>query len=246
MPAYSHLYKDAVPLDSVDLNFVSLFTIETRWSVYLLNSWKEITPECLQRLVRFIKPTTQGRHPVHYDKESSNSLLLAVYPNFNDGIIAKLFSLHLPVDAISLWVDENLKAELEAFCKTLGPLYKVKSCRDSLTQNAVDALIEKFVPVDGGEFLLGQHLSKDQLEKLVVKCGMSDKKVGITVAKEDDRSDDLTKFFNFEKYYSKKRISHGVVTGVRERAKLAIRAWRPTPNELYFDWVEKDVAMILD
>uniref|UniRef100_A0A1I7Y1L2 FCP1 homology domain-containing protein n=1 Tax=Steinernema glaseri TaxID=37863 RepID=A0A1I7Y1L2_9BILA len=140
---------------------------------------------------------------------------------------------------------EEVQTVVEEFLESAEPFYDIAIWCSGfvLKQSTVDALIDKFVPVDGGNFIFNpQRLNKEELEKLVVKCEMSDKKVCVTVPMNSARSDDLTKLFDFEKYYSKMRISHSAITGIREGAKLAMRAWNPNPNELYFDWVEKDVA----
>uniref|UniRef100_A0A1I7YF67 DNA-directed DNA polymerase n=1 Tax=Steinernema glaseri TaxID=37863 RepID=A0A1I7YF67_9BILA len=195
---------DLVPLDSVNLKFITNFTIS---SYHLDNNWKEVTLNQLQRLVQYIKPTTEGRPPVRFDCESGNHL--GIFCTSTD-IYRKLLSMRLPVDSVLLRFNkQELQAAVEEFLESAGPLYYVSCDFIRLKQSTVDTLIDKFVPLDEGCFYMGgpTRLTKAQLERLVLKCEMSNKKIKIEVWPEGARGRfKVTDFFDFEKRYTKKKI----------------------------------------
>uniref|UniRef100_A0A1I7YH97 GCV_T domain-containing protein n=1 Tax=Steinernema glaseri TaxID=37863 RepID=A0A1I7YH97_9BILA len=170
----------------------------------------------LQRLVRFIKPTTEGRYPVRYDFASCNYLALHYTPSL---IGTKLLSSRLPVDSVDLWIkDEEVQEAAEEFLKSAGPLYYVRCGVLGLKQSTVDTLIDKFVPVDEGCFYMGgaTRLTRAQLEKLVLKCEFSEKKAALALHLEGvTDSSKVTDFFDFEKYYGKKEVQEGELAATR-------------------------------
>uniref|UniRef100_A0A1I7YLB0 F-box domain-containing protein n=1 Tax=Steinernema glaseri TaxID=37863 RepID=A0A1I7YLB0_9BILA len=91
-----------VPLNSVDQKLITNFRIETvspDQVQVLSNSWKEITLDKLQKLVHFIRPVRNKRHPLRYDDESLNTLTLRRGSQWING---KILSLRLPVDSVDL------------------------------------------------------------------------------------------------------------------------------------------------
>uniref|UniRef100_A0A1I7YCU3 Brix domain-containing protein n=1 Tax=Steinernema glaseri TaxID=37863 RepID=A0A1I7YCU3_9BILA len=134
--------------------------------------------------------------------------------------------MRLPVDSVDLWLTtEKIQAAAEEFFKSTGPLYRIiiTYTHSPLKPSTVDAMIKKFVPVNFGRFILLQRtrLTKDQLEKLILKCEMSRKPLMVMVRPEGVTSNSkVTDFFNFDKHYSKKVVKEGVVTANREGAKL--------------------------
>uniref|UniRef100_A0A1I7YW19 FBA_2 domain-containing protein n=1 Tax=Steinernema glaseri TaxID=37863 RepID=A0A1I7YW19_9BILA len=216
---------DAVPLDSVDLQFITSFSI-LPWFVARFDSEiTEITLNQLQRLVQFIKPTTEGLPPVRYAYQSSNTLQL----QGSTWISKKLLSMRLPVDSVYLSLkEEELQAAAEEFFENTGPLYNVTIwyTHSALKQSTVDALIDKFVPVDGGGFCLTRYteLTRAQLEKLVLKCERAGKKVMVDVCPEDFTCiSKVTDFFDFDRHYSTKKVKDGEVIANRDGAKLVLR-----------------------
>uniref|UniRef100_A0A1I7Z3F7 Dimer_Tnp_hAT domain-containing protein n=1 Tax=Steinernema glaseri TaxID=37863 RepID=A0A1I7Z3F7_9BILA len=164
---------DDVPLESVDLKFTTNFSIEPHEWVEQLSSsiWKETTLDQLQMLINLIRPTTERRHPTRYDPESSSTLRL----DNSTWITKKLYSMRLPVDSVELSIEtKKHQSAAEEFLDSTGPLYDITFwyTYSSLKKSTVDALINKFVPVDGGFFSLGSQtrLTRDQLERLVLKC----------------------------------------------------------------------------
>uniref|UniRef100_A0A1I7ZZE1 FTH domain-containing protein n=2 Tax=Steinernema glaseri TaxID=37863 RepID=A0A1I7ZZE1_9BILA len=174
----------ATPLDSVEPKFITNFHIEPchyEMKDFRYN-WKEITLDKLERLIRFIRPTVEHIHPSSFDQESSNFWRITAGREFY--IYRKLLSMRLPVDSVSLVIEHvSDMAEVNEFFENSGPLYRVESDAIFLKPNIVDAMIDKFVPVDGGEFILRQPLNKKQLERLVVKCEMSKKKVTLRTSR---------------------------------------------------------------
>uniref|UniRef100_A0A1I8AHZ1 Protein artemis n=1 Tax=Steinernema glaseri TaxID=37863 RepID=A0A1I8AHZ1_9BILA len=142
--------SQAVPLDSIDLKFVTNFRIETHtpFMIPLSSSYKEITLDELQRLVHFIRP----------------------------------------------------------FFETTGPLYCVSYLGPALKQRTLDALIDKFVPIDGGCFHVHQKFSEEQMKKLFEKCVMSDQILTVTFVPEDIRKIfDSTGPIDYDKFFT---VSH--------------------------------------
>uniref|UniRef100_A0A1I7YD42 Beta-galactosidase n=1 Tax=Steinernema glaseri TaxID=37863 RepID=A0A1I7YD42_9BILA len=227
----------AVALDTVDLTFITNFDIRSHFSNgrKLPSSWKEITPDKLQKLVRFINPTTEGGHPVRYHWESSNRLDLTGFPG---DITRELISLKLPVD--SIWIGKDLGAEPHELFRNAGPLYKVSCGSLNLDERTLDAMIDKFVPVDDGSFTLKTPLSKKQLETLVVKCEMSDTKGMIRVRPEGSPStSEITDVFDFDRYYSWVEVEGGVLTAVREGAAHKLRVKHSMFGEVDWMWTKK-------
>uniref|UniRef100_A0A1I7ZE80 FBA_2 domain-containing protein n=1 Tax=Steinernema glaseri TaxID=37863 RepID=A0A1I7ZE80_9BILA len=218
---------DSVPLDSVDLKFITKFRIEAYWIVEDRSSpstdiWKEISLSKLKRLCEFIKPTTEGIPPV-YDIGYCNKLEIR-----DASIHKKLLSMRLPVDTVDLWIEnvEFLPA-VEAFLQNSGPLYSITIWCGNFT-TSVDALIDKFVPMDGSIFSLHRNtrFTKEQLERLVLKCELSNKKVTLVVCPEGStESSEVTDFFDFDfdKYYVKEDVEEGEFIATREGAELELR-----------------------
>uniref|UniRef100_A0A1I8AU99 Peptidase_M16_M domain-containing protein n=1 Tax=Steinernema glaseri TaxID=37863 RepID=A0A1I8AU99_9BILA len=65
--------------------------------------------------------------------------------------------MRLPVDSVTLWDVEGAE-----FFEPAGPLFRFEYYGPTLKRSAVDALIEKFVPIDGGSFGVKQSISKEQ------------------------------------------------------------------------------------
>uniref|UniRef100_A0A1I7YGW9 F-box domain-containing protein n=1 Tax=Steinernema glaseri TaxID=37863 RepID=A0A1I7YGW9_9BILA len=232
------ILRDLVPLDSVDPKFITNFrTLQYREGYS--NDWKEITLNQLQRLVRFIKPTTEGRPPVCYALESCNEIYFTSF--HSTGIGRKLLSMRLPVNSVFLWPSlEEDQAAAEEFLENTGPLYHItiRYTHSALKQSTVDALIDKFVPVDGGSFRVTEYtnFTRDQLEKLVLKCEMSDKKVKIEVCPEGfTETSKVTDFFDFDKHYSKKKVEKKGITASRDGAQLLLRV-RRYDDALIWKW----------
>uniref|UniRef100_A0A1I7Y495 F-box domain-containing protein n=1 Tax=Steinernema glaseri TaxID=37863 RepID=A0A1I7Y495_9BILA len=186
----------SVSLGSVDLKFITNFRIETRSrsaTSDLVNHWKEITLNDLQRLVHFIRPVRNERHPFQYDYNSFNILSVT---HESDWISGKLLSMRLPVDMVTL-------SYVNGFFESEGFLYFFRYHGPTLQQSAVDALIEKFVPIDYGRFNLHHSISDEQVTKLFEKCVISNKKVTVSAAVSGKSLDfmDLA-----AKHYSKKKI----------------------------------------
>uniref|UniRef100_A0A1I7ZBV7 DUF4365 domain-containing protein n=1 Tax=Steinernema glaseri TaxID=37863 RepID=A0A1I7ZBV7_9BILA len=229
--------KGTVPLASVNLKFISNFNVELS-SAYenLPSSWKEITVEELGRLVRFIKPTLEQRHPLRYDDESRNTLHI---PYCKQNISIILLSMRMPVDSIDLWFDHD--AEAKEFFQSAGPIYSI-TCfapRD-LQPSTVDVLIDKFIPVDGGKFDVYNQVTRAQLERLIVKCGMADKKVTVNVLLDDCmKGSELKDLFDFDKYYPNRKVKHREIYAFGEGAKMKLRVTRLSDSEIECKWMEK-------
>uniref|UniRef100_A0A1I7YLI9 F-box domain-containing protein n=1 Tax=Steinernema glaseri TaxID=37863 RepID=A0A1I7YLI9_9BILA len=117
--AFSTYYNASstyVPLDSVDLKFITNFRIETRYSPEI---YKEITLDDLQRLVHFIRPTRNERHPLSYDSESLNTLTLGRESAWING---KLLSMRLPKLVHFIRPVENERHPLRYDDKSLNTL----------------------------------------------------------------------------------------------------------------------------
>uniref|UniRef100_A0A1I7Y145 Cilia- and flagella-associated protein 61 n=1 Tax=Steinernema glaseri TaxID=37863 RepID=A0A1I7Y145_9BILA len=190
-----------VPLHSVELKFITNFSITYESMPGTTSSYKEITVDKLQRLMHFMNPKKKRRHPVQYDSKSTNYLRLSVTtPN---RIYRELLTMRLPIESLEMPTIFELMDEVEAFLEITWSLYRFYCACTSryFEQSTVDALIDTFIPTDGGSFSLTQPLSKDQLERLVVKCEMSDRKVRIRVSPQP-------KFWMpfFDNYFSQKRV----------------------------------------
>uniref|UniRef100_A0A1I7YH17 FBA_2 domain-containing protein n=1 Tax=Steinernema glaseri TaxID=37863 RepID=A0A1I7YH17_9BILA len=213
-----YLYS-IVPLDSVDLNFITNFHISSfegndEGIQRLSKTWKQITLDDLQKLVSFILTR-------------------------NVPIGPKLLSIRLPVDWIELWIndDEHVKGA-EEFFENAGPLYYVSCGIRRLKQSTIDAMIKKFVPLDGGSFSLSKKLCRKQLERLVVKCEMLEKKVTLSVCskgRSKKSKKDVTDFFDFDKYYSINRVGKELFA-VRQGARLELRVTHKFENRFEWRW----------
>uniref|UniRef100_A0A1I8AIP1 DDE-1 domain-containing protein n=1 Tax=Steinernema glaseri TaxID=37863 RepID=A0A1I8AIP1_9BILA len=102
-------YSNYVPLDSVNLKFITNFRIDEMRDV--LSNWKEITLDDLKKLVRFIRPISQW---------------------------AKLLSMRLSVDSVTLGMDEELE-EADEFFETAGPLYDITYIGPTLKPNTTNS-----------------------------------------------------------------------------------------------------------
>uniref|UniRef100_A0A1I7YAF2 SHSP domain-containing protein n=1 Tax=Steinernema glaseri TaxID=37863 RepID=A0A1I7YAF2_9BILA len=110
-----------------------------------------------------------------------------------------------------------------------------------VVESTMDAMIDKFVPVDGGSFRLKQALNREQLERLVLKCEMSEKKVTIEMPPETyTPSSKVTDFFDFDKYYSKKEYNRGNLTAVRDGANLQLCVESVGLGSFRWQWTEMD------
>uniref|UniRef100_A0A1I7YQ30 FTH domain-containing protein n=1 Tax=Steinernema glaseri TaxID=37863 RepID=A0A1I7YQ30_9BILA len=232
-PIVSWNYDKAVPVDSVNLKFITNFRIETETLTDHNNNWKEISVDKLRRLCEFIKPMTEGTPPVHYDNEYCNKINIGM----TSWITRKLLSLRLHVDCVDLWVlREEFLSDAEEFLQNAGPLYDITIyCRPFvLKHSTVDALIDKFVPVDGSRFtLFGKNcVTKGQLERLVLKCEMSNKKVTIEILSESfTDSPKMTDFFDFAQ-----KIQEKQVIATEEKTKLELRVEYLLPGSLVWEW----------
>uniref|UniRef100_A0A1I7Y9L0 F-box domain-containing protein n=1 Tax=Steinernema glaseri TaxID=37863 RepID=A0A1I7Y9L0_9BILA len=225
-------YSNYVPLDSVDLKFVTNFWITTSGSDKP-NTWKEITLDDLKKLVCFIKSTRNERPPLRCDYKSLNNLTL-IYER------TKLLSMRFPVDSVSLAIDEELE-EAEEFFKNAGPLYSVNYLQGPTSKpNTLDAIIDKFVPIDNGYFKVRQRFSKKQLTRLFEKCAISGKKVQIWVLPDDPtNSSDSVDFVDYDKYYSEKEVLEGGKTLLfsnGEEPNLKVRVERVNAGWLQWKW----------
>uniref|UniRef100_A0A1I8A201 F-box domain-containing protein n=1 Tax=Steinernema glaseri TaxID=37863 RepID=A0A1I8A201_9BILA len=235
-PTMFCLLATSLHLESVDLKFITNFCIQSfSWSVRNLSeNWKEITTKRLQELVRFIKPTTERRDPVRHNFESSNLLDLA-----HGHMARELISMRPPVDSILLLTQIEFGAELHEFLESAGPLYSVTCVVSNVDQRATNAIIDKFVPVNNGVFCWKHPLSRGQLEELVLKCDMSNKKVSIRVRPEASPSS-VEDVFDFHKYYSKVKIERrpegNMVKAVREGATHTLSVYRDLPGEFEWRW----------
>uniref|UniRef100_A0A1I7Y139 FTH domain-containing protein n=1 Tax=Steinernema glaseri TaxID=37863 RepID=A0A1I7Y139_9BILA len=244
-PTFSNDNRDddtLITLDRVDLKFVTNFRIDS--IAVDVEELTEITLDDLEKLIRSIRPTTEGTHPVRYDKRSCNSIWLE---DFTD-IDKKLISRHLPVDSLCFISDMDENAIVEPFFENAGPLYSIVCRLDCLKPRTIDVLIDKFVPVDGGIFTLiwmepcWDRFTREHLERLVLKCERSNKKVQIRVvlASYPDASS-VTNFFDFDKYYTTKRIEqgpHSALIASIEGKKLQLRV-ETNSGEVEWTWDDK-------
>uniref|UniRef100_A0A1I7YRD2 SAWADEE domain-containing protein n=1 Tax=Steinernema glaseri TaxID=37863 RepID=A0A1I7YRD2_9BILA len=231
-------------LDSVDLKFVTNFRIEActyHFSKTYLNTWKEITLDDLQRLVHFITPVRNERHPLSCNGQSLNTLLLC---SGDSWINENLLSMQLPVGSVVL-----LGVEANEFFETAGSFYHVCHAERTLKQSAIDAIIEKFVPIDGGSFDVNQKLSDKQLKKLFEKCATANKRVSVSFIPEDiwanktvtiwAKPKDYTKILDstgpidYDKYYSEREVIQPerevrFVNEDKEKLKLQVRLYEGT------------------
>uniref|UniRef100_A0A1I8AU97 Uncharacterized protein n=1 Tax=Steinernema glaseri TaxID=37863 RepID=A0A1I8AU97_9BILA len=93
--------------------------------------------------------------------------------------------------------------------------------------------------MDNGGFILCQSVSKEQLERLVLKCEMSNKEVALHLSPAYET--EITNVFDFYRHYSKVKIEDKptgrTVTAVREGAKHTLRVW-PLGNWFGWKWTK--------
>uniref|UniRef100_A0A1I8AU59 Thioredoxin_14 domain-containing protein n=1 Tax=Steinernema glaseri TaxID=37863 RepID=A0A1I8AU59_9BILA len=128
----------------------------------------------------------------------------------------------LPVDSVDL-----RQVEANKFFETADPLYCVSYLGPALKQSTLDAIVEKFVPIDNGFFHVRQSISDEQMKKLFEKCVLSNKTVTIWAIPND-----FTKIFDsrgpidYSKYFSVKLILREgklVRFGNKEKDKLELQ-----------------------
>uniref|UniRef100_A0A1I7Y7S7 FBA_2 domain-containing protein n=1 Tax=Steinernema glaseri TaxID=37863 RepID=A0A1I7Y7S7_9BILA len=222
-----------VPLDSVDLKFVTNFRIETVTTIRVRafsDSWKEITLDNLQRLVHFIRPVRNEIHPLVNDYGSLNTLRLDSRSQWING---KILSMRLPVESVTLWDVKSYE-----FFETAGTLYHVDYRGPTLKQSAIDALIEKFVPIDGGSFHVDEELSEEQMKKLFEKCALANREVSVMfILQNSTTMFDSTDPINYDKYYSERKVleeGNEVLFGKEDKKKLELQICRW--NMLWLKW----------
>uniref|UniRef100_A0A1I7YLM6 F-box domain-containing protein n=1 Tax=Steinernema glaseri TaxID=37863 RepID=A0A1I7YLM6_9BILA len=246
-PLLYDAYSSATSLDSVDPKFVTNFWIET-CSTYghrkLPSSYKEITLFNLKRLLHLIRPSRNERPPLCYDNTSLNTLKLK---NGSQWINGKLLSMRPPADSVDLVLDEECEGAEEFFAST-GPLYHVHYEGPTLKRSTVDALIEKFVPIEGGYFNMHQSFSYNQQKKLFEKCVVANKKVRVYVLSEKStKSSDLVGLVDYIKYYSKKEVLRQgkiVIFSNEEEEKLEFRMSRSCNRWLLWDWYHRSQSKL--
>uniref|UniRef100_A0A1I7Z090 FBA_2 domain-containing protein n=1 Tax=Steinernema glaseri TaxID=37863 RepID=A0A1I7Z090_9BILA len=232
-------YDDAVLLDSVDPKFLANFHIEGSavWkNIDLSRTWREISLDEVQRLVRCISRRWEERHPLSYDYRSSNCLWID--QSTND----KLLPMRLPVKS-AFFLAQGATEYVEQFFENhLGPLYELCCITVGLKQSTVDAMIDKFVPVDGGSFYMQQELTREQIERLVLKCEMAEKKVKIQMLSQDStyctKCSDVLQLFDFNKHYTKREFIGGNLIAVRGGSKLEVTVRFKFVGSFEWQWDE--------
>uniref|UniRef100_A0A1I8AUN0 FBA_2 domain-containing protein n=1 Tax=Steinernema glaseri TaxID=37863 RepID=A0A1I8AUN0_9BILA len=233
LPALECGYSNVVSLDTIDLKFITNFWIETQiFSMETLpSSYKEITLDDLQRFIHFIRPVRNERHPLRCDYESPNTLELSRESQWING---QLLSMRLPVESVTL---RNVEAA--QFFETAGPLYYINYEGPALKQSTFDALIEKFVPIDGGSFNVKQSISDEQVTKLLEKCALSNKTVSIWVLPEDSTQiHDSTYQHDYVRYYSETiERAKAFCFGSKEKEKLQLQVchYKGSIGWMWFD-----------
>uniref|UniRef100_A0A1I7Y7V7 FTH domain-containing protein n=1 Tax=Steinernema glaseri TaxID=37863 RepID=A0A1I7Y7V7_9BILA len=213
-----------VPLESVDLAFITNFSVESVRTNYPSN-WREISLKQLKRLACFIKPTREERPPGCFDSLISNDLNLTKEAEHTFRF-RELLSLGLPVDSVDLTISDGLEDAVEKFFDQVGPLYHVivNNKQATLTERTVDKIIEKFFPVHCSVLILKPRISREQLKRLILKCEMSKVHVVIYVRPEESTDSlDATKLFDFDKYYSQCKIEEGGVYTYRKDVKKTLK-----------------------
>uniref|UniRef100_A0A1I7YQI4 RNA-directed RNA polymerase n=1 Tax=Steinernema glaseri TaxID=37863 RepID=A0A1I7YQI4_9BILA len=74
------------------------------------------------------------------------------------------------------------------------------------TDCAIDALIEKFVPIDNGYFDVHQRLSEEQMKMLFGKCVLSNKTVRMAIPDDSPKIFDSVSPIDYDKYYSEREV----------------------------------------
>uniref|UniRef100_A0A1I7Z0W3 Tudor domain-containing protein n=1 Tax=Steinernema glaseri TaxID=37863 RepID=A0A1I7Z0W3_9BILA len=237
-PTWSDCDIKAVPFDSVHQKFITHFKIEPimPWS-NRLRTWREISLVQMQRLVRSIGSSlslgpSEQRHPLRYNEKSSNCLRLH---RSNQWITQELLSLRVPI--VSVYIESDIDPHVaEDFFRNTGPLYHAIHQRN-LPSSTLDALINNFVPVDGGRLNLMSLLSKEQLERLVMKCEMSGRMVSLQVSAEKGSIHSyVTDFFDFDKFYSLKQVRQRSLVAFREGADVEVYVSMYGYSRLEWHW----------
>uniref|UniRef100_A0A1I7Z736 F-box domain-containing protein n=1 Tax=Steinernema glaseri TaxID=37863 RepID=A0A1I7Z736_9BILA len=222
-------YSYAVSLDSVDPKFITNFRIEAFDG---FRSWKEITVDDLKKLVHFIRPVRNERHPLQYGSESLNTLRL---DNRSRWISGQLLSMRLPVDMVDL-----RRVEGADLFEPAGPLYYVNYEGPAVKESTLDAFVEKFVPIDNGYFNVRLMLSEEHMKKLFEKCAVGNKTVQIWLIPEDSTKIlDLTDPIDYDKYYSDREILRPweiVRFGNKEKEKLTLQVYRSYGESIGWMW----------
>uniref|UniRef100_A0A1I7YXX7 FTH domain-containing protein n=1 Tax=Steinernema glaseri TaxID=37863 RepID=A0A1I7YXX7_9BILA len=203
------------PLDKLNLNFVTHFRVELHSSfendydyygplgdIYLKeprDAWRDVTFDHLLRLLRAIRPTRrQGMHPFRYDPKFCNHLEGYYIEPEDDkfDFCRRLLTLQLPFDSVNFGDSPGFNHEIEEFLKTSGPLYNITVNNwvlSKLAPRCIDLIIDKFVPIYMGRLSLDTRLERKQLERLIVKCSMSDEDPVLDAGREEfDDVDDST------------------------------------------------------
>ncbi|KAK0406516.1 hypothetical protein QR680_018620 [Steinernema hermaphroditum] len=130
--------------------------------------------------------------------------------------------MRFPVDEIHLGVIEGYKNEIEQFVETAGLLFYV-SIRDFTSKSvSFDLLFDSFVPIDGGFFIFEGKASRHQLERLPMKCDMSETAVRFEVCFVNfDGERALGNMFNLSKY-SQTRLEKDWLVAYREESELEL------------------------
>uniref|UniRef100_A0A1I7ZBB0 FTH domain-containing protein n=1 Tax=Steinernema glaseri TaxID=37863 RepID=A0A1I7ZBB0_9BILA len=147
--------------------------------------------------------------------------------------------MRLPVDSVDLRFDYD--AEVKDFFQSAGPIYSI-TCfvLRELQPSTINVLIDKFVPVDGGRFCLYNHMSRKELETLIVKCKMADKMVTINMFLDDSmHSSELKDLFDFDKYYPQRKIKHQEIYAFGKGTKMNLRVRRLHDLEVEWKWMEQ-------
>ncbi|KAK0406519.1 hypothetical protein QR680_018622 [Steinernema hermaphroditum] len=126
------------------------------------------------------------------------------------------------LDEIHLGVIEGYKNEIEQFVETAGLLFYV-SIRDFTSKSvSFDLLFDSFVPIDGGFFIFEGKASRHQLERLPMKCDMSETAVRFEVCFVNfDGERALGNMFNLSKY-SQTRLEKDWLVAYREESELEL------------------------
>uniref|UniRef100_A0A1I7Z4U8 PiggyBac transposable element-derived protein 3 n=1 Tax=Steinernema glaseri TaxID=37863 RepID=A0A1I7Z4U8_9BILA len=145
--------------------------------------------------------------------------------------------MRLPVDSI------KGNVESDEFFENSGSLYSLIYNGSALKQSTLDAIIEKFVPIDGGDFHVRQRFSEEQLKKLFGKCTMANRKVSVsfTLVKHCTKTFDSPDLVDYDKYYSEKEVlepGRAVRFRNKDKKKLGLRMWCPFSDLVLWTWSE--------
>uniref|UniRef100_A0A1I8A2A1 DUF1788 domain-containing protein n=1 Tax=Steinernema glaseri TaxID=37863 RepID=A0A1I8A2A1_9BILA len=200
---------------------------------YIPSRYKEITLDHLQKLVDFIRPVKNKRHPLR--KDYFSLCFLSLHPG-SEWINEKVLSMRLPVDSVELWIDAS--EEMEQFFESAGFLYFV-SCRASdMKQHTIDTILEKFSPVDNGFLNITMSLNITQVNKLFEKCALSEKKVAVIVSTSFSmKTIALADLIDFGKYYPTKAVrEERTYLRYLDASKLEFRVKNLNGRRLKWQW----------